>query len=131
MKNMKHINSIVLAIGLVAGGLVLTGCGGDKGTEADASGAETSTETSAIADMAGKASEAVAALAVVEKPTAAQLEGTKEYALDTCPISAEPLGEMGEPLLLLVGDQQVKLCCKNCLPDLKADPAKIVAQLSK
>ena len=73
----------------------------------------------------------VGGMAIVASPTAEQLEGAKEYPLDTCATSGEKLGDMGEPLLFLVGDQQVKLCCKDCIAELKADPAKVLAEITK
>lgn len=45
------------------------------------------------------------------------------YALETCPVSGEELGSMGEPHEVMAGDTLVRLCCENCLPELRSDPA--------
>lgn len=51
------------------------------------------------------------------------------YLLDTCPVSGEKLGSMGEPIVRVVGDREVKLCCKGCVPKLAAEPDKYIAKI--
>lgn len=51
------------------------------------------------------------------------------YALSTCPISGEQLGEMGAPISLIHEGREVKFCCEGCLPKFKADPAKYMAKI--
>lgn len=51
------------------------------------------------------------------------------YPLDTCVVSGEKLGEMGAPVDYIYKqdgepDRLVRLCCKNCIPKFKKDPAK-------
>lgn len=72
-----------------------------------------------------------AALVINEEPTAAQLAAAKPYPLDTCLVAGEELGSMGEPLVVLVGNQQVKLCCAHCLPELKENTAELLAKLNR
>jgi hypothetical protein len=60
--------------------------------------------------------------ALIEKQSAS-------YALDTCPVSGEKLGEMGEPLNYLYGTRLVKLCCKGCVKGVAKDPAAVLAKL--
>jgi hypothetical protein len=36
------------------------------------------------------------------------------YPLETCPVSDEKLGSMGEPLNVLYGTKLVRLCCSGC-----------------
>ncbi len=74
---------------------------------------------------------ATPAIAIIEKPTAEQLAAAKPYPLDTCLVSGEKLGSMGEPPILIAGDQQIKLCCAHCLPDLKKNTAKLLEKLAK
>ncbi|HAV64708.1 MAG TPA: hypothetical protein DCY13_20370 [Verrucomicrobiales bacterium] len=137
---MKNIKSTFLALGLAAAtSFFLAGCGeGDHAGhdhDHDGAGHDHASETGkAATDAAGKLADAAGsavALAIVEKPTAEQLAAAKPYTLETCLVSDEKLGEMGEPLVLVVGNQQVKLCCDHCLPDLKKDAAKLVAKLNK
>jgi len=45
-----------------------------------------------------------------------------------CPIRHEPLGTMGVPVRLELEGTTVFVCCKGCIPDAKADPAKTIAQ---
>ncbi|HEX7260313.1 MAG TPA: hypothetical protein VF258_00700, partial [Luteolibacter sp.] len=40
----------------------------------------------------------------------------KPYLLDTCLVSGEKLGEMGKPYEIVHQGQQLKFCCKSCLP---------------
>lgn len=137
---MKKIKQTLLALGLAAGTtLFLAGCsegdhaGHDHGHDHDGhSHAEGEAHQAAdgASAVAGKVGETAAAMAVIEKPSAEQLAAAKPYTLDTCVVSGEKLGGMGEPVVLLVGDQQVKMCCDHCLPDLKKDPAKFVAKLT-
>ena len=48
------------------------------------------------------------------------------YPLTTCVISGEKLGGMGKPFSVTHEGTEVLLCCKSCLKDFKADPAKYV-----
>lgn len=85
------------------------------------------------ADVAGKqagTTGAAVAIQVIETPTAEQIAAAKPYALTNCVMSDEALGSMGDPIVVLVGDQQIKLCCEHCLPDLKKDPAKALTKLT-
>ena len=56
-------------------------------------------------------------------------EAAKPYPLDTCPVSGEKLGSMGEPPVLVQGGQQVKFCCKHCIEDFKKDPEKYLKEI--
>lgn len=71
------------------------------------------------------------ALKINEKPTKEQIAAAKPYPLEVCVVSGEKLGSMGEPPIILVGDQQVKLCCGGCIDDWKKDPASLLAKLKK
>jgi YHS domain-containing protein len=54
---------------------------------------------------------------------------TKPYPMDTCVVSGEKLGSMGDSFVFVEGDQEVQLCCKSCQKDFakekKANLAKI------
>lgn len=44
-----------------------------------------------------------------------------------CAVTSEPLGEMGPPLKVILGDKPVWICCKGCEKKAKANPEKTVA----
>jgi len=46
-----------------------------------------------------------------------------------CPVSGEALGSMGDPIVVTHESKEVKLCCKSCIKDFKADPAKYTAKV--
>lgn len=47
----------------------------------------------------------------------------------TCPVMDEPLGSMGRPIKVMVGDKPIFLCCKGCIKKVQADPAKYLAMV--
>lgn len=51
------------------------------------------------------------------------------YPVETCVVSGQPLGGMGEPFSFLHGNRLVKLCCKGCLGAFEDDPGAHVAVL--
>lgn len=51
------------------------------------------------------------------------------YPLTTCVVSDEKLGGMGEPFVFMHEGKEVRLCCKSCLDDFNAEPAKFMAKL--
>lgn len=48
-----------------------------------------------------------------------------------CPVSMDPLGEMGVPLKVTVKGKTFFLCCKGCKKELNANPDKFLAELAK
>jgi len=57
-------------------------------------------------------------------------EAAKPYPLDTCVVSGEKLGEMGDPYVFTQDGQEIKLCCKNCLKKFNKDPEKYLKKLA-
>jgi YHS domain-containing protein len=55
----------------------------------------------------------------------------KPYPLNTCAVSGEKLGEMGDPYVFTHEGREVKLCCKSCLKDFKKDPAKYLKKIDE
>lgn len=62
----------------------------------------------------------------------------KPYALTTCVVSGEKLGgDMGDPYVFTYKDKnkkddpgrEVRFCCKGCLKDFQADPARYLKKL--
>lgn len=55
----------------------------------------------------------------------------KPYPLKTCVVSDEKLGEHGKPYVFTNNNQEVKLCCKDCLKDFKKDSAKYTKKIEE
>ena len=51
------------------------------------------------------------------------------YPLDTCLVSGEKLGSMGEPIVYLHLGREIRFCCKSCIPKFKKSPAQYLAKL--
>lgn len=51
------------------------------------------------------------------------------YPLTTCVVAGGKLGEMGDPLNVIVNNRLVQLCCGGCEKKLRADPAQFIAKL--
>jgi len=62
---------------------------------------------------------------------AAEKKAIKPYPLDTCAVSEEKLGSMGEAFVFAYEGQQVKLCCKSCQKDFNRDPKKYLAKIDE
>ena len=56
---------------------------------------------------------------------------TKPYPMDTCVVSGEKLGSMGEDYVLTEAGQEVRLCCKSCLKDFNKDKKAAMAKVEK
>jgi hypothetical protein len=54
----------------------------------------------------------------------------KPYPLDTCLVSGEKLGSMGQPVVMVHAGQEIKFCCKGCVPDFEKEPAKFLTKLA-
>lgn len=46
-----------------------------------------------------------------------------------CPVMDEPLGSMGQPIKVMVGDKPIFLCCKGCIKKIQAEPAKYLTMV--
>ena len=62
---------------------------------------------------------------------APEKEPVKPYKPDTCIVSDEKLGEMGEPFVFTHEGQEIKLCCKSCKKKFDKDPAKYLKKLEE
>lgn len=54
----------------------------------------------------------------------------KAYPLKTCVVTDEKLGDHGKPYVFTHEGQEIKLCCKDCLKDFKAEPAKYLKKIA-
>ena len=76
------------------------------------------------------------AAALISIPNITRADGTNSaaatkptpYPLDTCVVSGEKLGEMGEPIVFVYTNknvnQEIKFCCPSCKPKFLKDPDK-------
>lgn len=55
----------------------------------------------------------------------------KPYPLETCIVSDEKLGTMGDAYVFTHEGQEIKLCCKPCQKDFKKNPSKYLKKLEK
>jgi YHS domain-containing protein len=46
------------------------------------------------------------------------------YTLDTCPVSGEKLGSMGDPVVREYDGREVRFCCAGCIDAFESDKAK-------
>lgn len=71
-------------------------------------------------------------VAFVEKLDKAVADAQRDdYPLDTCPVSGEKLGGMGDPIETVIAGRLVKLCCDGCGPKIQANPTKYLAKIDK
>ena len=68
---------------------------------------------------------------IADSKDATKSEKAKPYALKTCPVSHEKLGEMGDPYVFTYKDRESKLCCKDCKKDFDKNPEKFVKKIEK
>jgi hypothetical protein len=68
----------------------------------------------------------LASFAAEKKPAAK----AKTYPLKACVVTDEKFGgDMGDPYVFTYEGREVKLCCKGCLKDFNAEPAKYVKKM--
>jgi YHS domain-containing protein len=77
------------------------------------------------------ATAAVALALLTTSARAAEDKEAKKYPLETCVVSGEKLGSMGDPYVFKYKGREVKLCCKGCLKDFNKEPAKYVKKLEE
>lgn len=53
------------------------------------------------------------------------------YPLDTCVVSGEKLGTMGEPVDLVAGNRLVRLCCEGCVSTFQKNPTKYMKMIDE
>lgn len=53
----------------------------------------------------------------------------KPYVLDTCIVSGDKLGGMGDPVVVVRDGREIKFCCKGCIKDFDKDPAAFVKKI--
>jgi len=69
--------------------------------------------------------------AYIAKLDAAVIKQQKDiYPLDTCPVSGEKLGGMGEPVNYVVGVTLIRFCCDSCVKEFAKDPQPVLAKVT-
>lgn len=53
------------------------------------------------------------------------------YTSDICIVTDNKLGSMGDPVVKVYGNQEVKFCCRPCVKEFEADQAHFLAKLRK
>lgn len=53
----------------------------------------------------------------------------RPYPLDTCLVTENALGSMGDPVTLVHAGQEIKLCCAPCVEEFKAHPETYLSRL--
>lgn len=73
------------------------------------------------------------ALASIASSFAAEKKSkpAKPYPMETCVVSDEKLGSMGEPVVFVHEGQQIKFCCEGCRKDFNQDPKKYLAKVGE
>lgn len=66
-----------------------------------------------------------------EATTTTNIEASnaRPYPIDTCLVSGEKLGSMGDPVVIVHEGREIKFCCDSCIPKFKKDSAKYIATL--
>jgi len=63
--------------------------------------------------------------------TTVTAEAVTPYPLETCIVADEPLGSMGEPVVIVHEGQEIKFCCDACQPKFEEDPQKFLNKLEQ
>ncbi|MHC4219359.1 MAG: hypothetical protein ACYSU7_13005, partial [Planctomycetota bacterium] len=53
------------------------------------------------------------------------------YPLDTCPVTGQELGSMGNPVVLLHGGREVRFCCKGCIQKFEKNATEYYKQIDR
>ena len=55
--------------------------------------------------------------------------GAKPYPLETCLVTDNILGSMGDPVSFDYEGQEITVCCKPCIKKFRRDPGKFLEKL--
>ena len=71
------------------------------------------------------------ALCVVSCAGSSERAGAASYPLDTCIVSGNRLGSMGDPITKVYDGREVKFCCAPCVEEFEASPKEFLEKLPK
>ncbi|HIJ72896.1 MAG TPA: hypothetical protein HPP83_02235 [Candidatus Hydrogenedentes bacterium] len=74
---------------------------------------------------------ALAVLAVCGATFAAEKPTGNIYPLDTCPVSGEKLGSMGDPIVYDHEGREIRFCCGGCIGTFKKEPGEYLDKIDK
>ena len=57
--------------------------------------------------------------------------GVIPYTSDICIVTDNKLGSMGDPIVKVYGNQEVKFCCRPCVKEFEDDQERFLAKLRK
>ena len=57
--------------------------------------------------------------------------GVEPYQFDTCIVTDNELGSMGDPVTLIHEGREVKFCCQPCVRKFTNNPDKYLARLDR
>jgi hypothetical protein len=69
--------------------------------------------------------------AAADTATTADAPKAKPYPLDTCIVSGDKLGAMGDAIVVVRDGREIKFCCKGCIKDFDKDPAKFEKKIDE
>ena len=70
----------------------------------------------------------VAPASLTESPLAERTSALDfSYPLEWCPVSRQPLGSMGEPLVYDHDGRELRFCCESCIEPFTAEPERYLA----
>lgn len=69
--------------------------------------------------------------AQADQPAAGAQPVSIPYPFNTCPISGEDLGTMGEPIVKTYNSREVKFCCQMCVPRFEKDLVESLAKIDQ
>ncbi|MCD8533786.1 MAG: hypothetical protein LR011_02935 [Verrucomicrobia bacterium] len=61
----------------------------------------------------------------------ATAEEIAAYPLNTCVVSGEPLGSMGDTIDIFYQNQLVRLCCSHCIDSFHEEPQKFITKITQ
>ena len=53
------------------------------------------------------------------------------YPSDLCIVTDNKLGSMGDPIVKVYGNQEIKFCCRPCVKEFEEDKERFLAKLQK
>lgn len=73
---------------------------------------------------------ALASLFLASCASTTASSGVKPYPKETCIVTDNKLGSMGDPVTMVYKGQEVKFCCQPCVAKFNKDPGKYLSKLN-
>ena len=55
----------------------------------------------------------------------------RPYPLDTCLVSDNELGSMGDPITIVYEGRELSFCCSPCVKEFETNPAEFLQKLER